>query len=115
MDIINLLERAGFETEVREKWTAVIDRRPEFRVRFGSPRIGKVQKDRFYITPVALQSAAETLITGAGHELHHLPSSDSNRNAVYPGFSIAGRSEEELDRFVAVLRTVVNSHLTQPA
>lgn len=115
MDIIEILERAQFETVIREKWIAVFDRRPEFRTRFSTPRIAKVQDDRIYITPRALSSAAEVLITGAGHELHHLPSSSSRRDVVYPGFSISGRTEQELDKFLAVLRNVVNSHINNPA
>jgi hypothetical protein len=114
MDIISLLEQAGFKTEVREKWTAVFDRRPEFRAQFDTPRIGKVQNGRFYITPFKLSHAAETLITGAGHELHRLPSSSGSRDVVYPGLSITGRSEQELGAFVAVLRNVVNSHINRP-
>ena len=34
---------------------------------------------------------------------------------VYPGFSIAGRMEQELNAFLAVLRNVVNSHINKPA
>lgn len=115
MDIIRLLEQAEFETKVRQKWTAVFDRRPEFKARFGTPRIGKVQDDRFYITPSALSGAAQILISGAGHELHHLPSSSGRRDVVYPGFDIAGRSEQELDAFIAILRNVVNSHMNAAA
>ncbi len=113
MDIIQVLERAQFETEVRQKWLAVFDRRPEFRARFDTPRIGKVQDGRFYITPRDLNAAVEVLIKGAGHQLHHLPSS-SGRDAVYPGFDIAACSENELDSFFAILRTVVNSHINSP-
>jgi hypothetical protein len=111
MDIIHVLNQAQFETEVRENWVAVFDRRPEFRTSFGTPRIGKVQNDHFYITLTSLAASAEVLIKGAGHELHHLRSSSGSREAVYPGFSITGRSEEELARFVAILRNVVNSHM----
>ncbi len=115
MDIVKLLKQADFETEVRQKWTAVFDRRPEFRARFGTPRIGKVQDDRFYITPAALSNAAEILITGAGHEVHRLPSSSGSLDVAYPGFDITGRTEQELDNFVAILRNVINSHINQPA
>jgi hypothetical protein len=114
MDIIQVLERAKFETEVRQNWIAVFDRRPEFRARFNTPRIGKVQDDRFYITPSALNAAVKVLITGAGHQLHYLPSR-SGRDAIYPGFDIAVRSEKELDTFFAILRNVVNSHINSAA
>ncbi len=53
------------------------------------------------------------LITGAGHQLHHLPSS-SGRDAVYLGFDITECSEKELDSFFAILRNVVNSHINSP-
>ena len=115
MDIVKLLERADFETEVRQSWIAVFDRRPEFRSRFGTSRIGKVQDDRFYITPSALSGAAEILIKGAGHELCHLPSSSGSRDAIYPGFDLVGRTEQDLDAFVAILRNVINSHINKPA
>lgn len=115
MDIIPVLSRAQFETEVREKWVAVFDKRPAFRATFGTPRIGKVQNGHFYITPGALRPAAELLIKGAGHELQQLSSSSGDRDVVYPGFSITGRSEAELERFVAVLRNVVNSHINVAA
>lgn len=115
MDILHVLRRAQLETEVREKWVAVFDRRPEFRATFGTPRIGKVQGDRFYITPGALVTAAELLIKGAGHELHHLASSSGSRDVIYPGFSITGRSEEELDKFISILQNVVNSHINLTA
>lgn len=113
MDIIQVLERAQFETEVRQNWIAVFDRRPDFRARFSTPRIGKVQDGRFYITARDLSAAVKVLITGAGHQLHHLPSS-SGRDALYPGFDIAECSEKELDSFFAILRNVVNSHINSP-
>lgn len=113
MDIIQVLERAQFETEVRQNWIAVFDRRPEFRARFSTPRIGKVQDGRFYITPRDLNAAVKVLITGAGHQLHHLPSS-SGRDAVYLGFDITECSEKKLDSFFAILRNVVNSHINSP-
>lgn len=113
MDIIQVLERAQFETEVRQNWIAVFDRRPEFRARFSTPRIGKVQDGRFYITPRDLNAAVKVLITGAGHQLHHLPSS-SGRDAVYLGFDITECSEKEMDSFFIILRNVVNSHINSP-
>jgi hypothetical protein len=115
MDIFKLLEQANFETEVRQSWIAVFDRRPEFRSSFGTSRIGKVQDDRFYITPSALSTAAEILIKDAGLELRHLPSRDSTRAATYPGFELAGRTEQEMEAFVAILRNVINSHINKPA
>jgi hypothetical protein len=113
MDIKQVLERAQFETEERQNWIAVFDRRPEFRTRFSTPRIGKVQDGRCYITPRDLTAAVKVLITGAGHQLHHLPSS-SGRDAIYPGFDVAGCPEKELDTFFAILRNVVNSHINSP-
>lgn len=110
MDIIQVLERAQFETEIRQNWIAVFDRRPAFRATFKTPRIGKVQDGRFYITPPDLASAVKVLITGAGHQLHHLPST-SGRDGLYPGFDIGMSSEKELDSFFSILRNVVNSHM----
>lgn len=115
MDILKLLEQADFETEVRQSWIAVFDRRPEFRSRFGTSRIGKVQDDRFYITPSGLGTAAEILIKDAGLELQHLPSRNSARDTTYPGFDLAGRTEHEMEAFVAILRNVINSHINKPA
>jgi hypothetical protein len=115
MDIIQVFEQAQFETVMRKNWIAVFDRRPEFSARFSTPRIGKVQGDRFYITPTALNGAAKVLIEGAGHELHYLPSSSGNREVAYPGFSIKGRTEQELGAFIAILQNVVNSHINKPA
>ena len=111
MDIVAVLKQAQFETEIRAKWIAVFDRRSEFRTTFGTDRIGKIQDDHFYITPAVLQNAAEILINGAGHVVAHLPSSDRTRGGIYPGVAIDSLSEEDLSKFLAILRNSIESHI----
>lgn len=112
---LRILKDGTAAWDLETDWISVFDRRPKFSARFSTPRIGKVQNDRFYITPIALSGAAKVLIEGAGHELHYLPSRNTNRDVAYPGFSITGHTEQELAAFIAILRIVVNSHINKPA
>lgn len=111
MDIHAVLEQAQFELERRERWVAVLDRRPEFRTTFGTSRVAKIQNAHLYITPAALSSAAELLIRGAGHNVAYLRSGNPQRAHSYPGFGVEELSEEDLTKFLSYLRSSIDSHI----
>lgn len=111
MNLHAVLEQAQFETEVRDRWTAVFDRRSEFRTTFGTSRVGKIENGRLFITPAALSSTAELLIRGAGRTVEYLRSGDPLRSHAYPGFSINELAEDDLAKFLAYLRHSIDSHI----
>lgn len=111
MDFENILQSAGFDLQPTEtaSWTAVMDRRPEFRKAFGTTRVGKIQARHFYVTVRSLNAAARDLMSNAGLNVVELKSSSGQSDAVYPGFRID--QCDTPDAFVSALRELVERNL----
>lgn len=113
LDILAAHGYKGTET-LTDKWTPIVDERPEYRKAFRTERIGKIDKHgAFYVTLSSIREEVVPLILATGAELLQQPSS-GQKNVIYPGFHPETCSHESLTTFVQALRGAADAHVSRP-
>ena len=111
MSLTEILNGRGWETEPRNDWVAVQDRRPEFRAAFKTDRVGKIIDTKFFVTLTQFPEVTKGLIRQVGREPIAVASKSGARDATYWGFDTNGAADGDLKIFFRWLADAINDLL----